>query len=92
MEVINLILDLCCLETTSSYCPVWTRTFLPQQKVQEVVGVGHAYFSLHLRTSEGGIDLPGTPLLCPPQFRQPTAHPPERGEGMGGGEGGRVDR
>lgn len=52
-----------------------SRTFFSQQEVQEVVGVGHAHFRLHLRASQGGVDVPGTlALLSLPQLGEPAAH------------------
>lgn len=51
------------------------HTFFPQQEVQEVVGVGHAHFSLHLRPSKGGVDIAwASPLFRLPQLRKPTPH------------------
>lgn len=51
------------------------QTFFPQQEIQEVVGVGHAHFSLHLRPTKGGVDVAwASPLFCPPQLRKPTPH------------------
>lgn len=51
------------------------QTFFPQQEIQEVVGVGHAHFSLHLRPTKGGVDIArASPLFCPPQLRKPTPH------------------
>lgn len=52
-----------------------SRTFFPQQEVQEVVGVDHAHFGLYLRTPQGGVDVPGTlALLSLPQLGEAAAH------------------
>lgn len=51
------------------------HTFFPQQEIQEVVGVGHTDFSLHLRPSKGGVDIAwASPFFCLPQLRKPTPH------------------
>lgn len=51
------------------------RTFFPQQEIQEVVGVGHTHFSLHLRPSQGRVDIArALPLFRLPQLRKPTPH------------------
>lgn len=51
------------------------HTFFPQQEIQEVVGVGHPNFCLHLRPSEGGVNVArATPLFCLSQLREPTPH------------------
>lgn len=55
--------------------PDCVHTFFPQQEIQKVVGVGHSNFSLHLRPSEGRIDVARTtPLLDLPQLWEPTPH------------------
>ena len=57
------------------------HTFFPQQKIQEMVGVSHAHFSLYLGSPQGGVDISwALSLLCLPQFREPTPHVPVEGE------------
>lgn len=51
------------------------HTFFSQQEIQEVVGVGHTHFSLHLRPSQGGVDVSwALPVFHFPQLRKPTPH------------------
>lgn len=60
------------------------HTFFSQQEIQEVVGVGHSYFGLHLRTSEGGVDVSwAVPLFGLAQLWEPTPHISVWGEEMG---------
>lgn len=59
------------------------HTFFSQQEIQEVVGVGHSYFGLHLRTSEGGVDISwAVPLFGLAQLWESTPHISVWGEEM----------
>lgn len=51
------------------------HTFFPQEKIQEVVRVGHSHFGLHLRPSQCGVDVAGALRLFGfTQLREPAPH------------------
>lgn len=51
------------------------HTFFSQKEIQEVVGVRHTHFSLHLRPPESGVDIArASSLFCLTQLREPTPH------------------